>query len=79
VTTSRSSTPAVELALRHDPRVIVEASAERPRDRVLGPRQRRARGLAARGRSSALGDWYDFEAKYTEGGMELRVPAPIGS
>ncbi|MGN6814577.1 MAG: D-alanine--D-alanine ligase A, partial [Solirubrobacterales bacterium] len=22
--------------------------------------------------------WYDFEAKYTEGGMELRAPAPIG-
>ncbi len=25
----------------------------------------------------AHADWYDFEAKYTEGGMELRVPAPI--
>ena len=25
----------------------------------------------------ANADWYDFEAKYTEGGMELRVPAPI--
>ena len=24
------------------------------------------------------GVWYDFEAKYTEGGMDLRVPAPIG-
>ena len=23
-------------------------------------------------------DWYDFEAKYAEGGMELVVPAPIG-
>ncbi|MET0129022.1 MAG: D-alanine--D-alanine ligase A, partial [Solirubrobacterales bacterium] len=23
-------------------------------------------------------DWYDFEAKYSEGGMELIVPAPIG-
>ena len=23
-------------------------------------------------------DWYDFEAKYSEGGMELVVPAPIG-
>jgi D-alanine-D-alanine ligase len=22
-------------------------------------------------------DWYDFEAKYTEGGMELVVPAPL--
>ena len=23
-------------------------------------------------------DWYDYEAKYTEGGMDLVVPAPIG-
>ena len=23
------------------------------------------------------GDWYDFDSKYTAGGMELRVPAPI--
>src|SRR5207302_10790420 len=22
-------------------------------------------------------DWYDYEAKYTEGGMELRVPARV--
>jgi D-alanine-D-alanine ligase len=26
----------------------------------------------------ANADWYDFKAKYTEGGMELRVPAPLG-
>jgi D-alanine-D-alanine ligase len=25
----------------------------------------------------AHGDWYDYERKYTEGGMELIVPAPI--
>ena len=24
------------------------------------------------------GDWYDFDSKYSEGGMELAVPAPIG-
>ena len=23
-------------------------------------------------------EWYDYEAKYDEGGMELLVPAPIG-
>jgi D-alanine-D-alanine ligase len=23
-------------------------------------------------------EWYDYEAKYSEGGMELAVPAPIG-
>jgi D-alanine-D-alanine ligase len=26
----------------------------------------------------AHADWYDYEAKYSEGGMELVVPAPIG-
>jgi D-alanine-D-alanine ligase len=25
------------------------------------------------------GEWYDFQAKYTAGGMELRVPAHISS
>jgi D-alanine-D-alanine ligase len=25
------------------------------------------------------GDWYDFEAKYGAGGMELRLPAPIST
>ncbi|MDQ3759558.1 MAG: ATP-grasp domain-containing protein, partial [Actinomycetota bacterium] len=24
-------------------------------------------------------EWYDFEAKYTDGGMRLAVPAPIGA
>ena len=24
-------------------------------------------------------EWYDYEAKYTEGGMELVVPAPISA
>ena len=29
------------------------------------------------GQVIAHGDWYDYEAKYTDGGMELVVPAPI--
>ena len=29
------------------------------------------------GQVIAHGDWYDYESKYTEGGMELVVPAPI--
>jgi D-alanine-D-alanine ligase len=67
---------AVELALRHDPRVIVEASA-RGREvecSVLGGEQPRT---SLPGEVVAHAEWYDFEAKYTEGGMELRVPAPI--
>ena len=29
------------------------------------------------GQVIAQGDWYDYESKYTEGGMDLVVPAPI--
>jgi D-alanine-D-alanine ligase len=68
---------AVELALRHDPRVIVEASSpgREVECSVLGNEEPQA---SLPGEIVAQGVWYDFEAKYTEGGMELRVPAPIG-
>jgi D-alanine-D-alanine ligase len=68
---------AVELALRHDPRVIVEASSpgREVECSVLGNEEPEA---SLPGEIVAHGTWYDFEAKYTEGGMELRVPAPIG-
>jgi D-alanine-D-alanine ligase len=68
---------AVELALRHDPRVIVEASAEgrEVECSVLGNENPQA---SLPGEIVANAGWYDFEAKYTEGGMELRVPAPVG-
>ncbi len=67
---------AVELALRHDPRVIVEASANgrEVECSVLGNERPEA---SLPGEIVAHGAWYDFEAKYTEGGMELRVPPPI--
>jgi len=67
---------AVELALRHDPRVIVEASAQgrEVECSVLGNERPEA---SLPGEIVAHADWYDFEAKYTEGGMELRVPAPL--
>jgi D-alanine-D-alanine ligase len=69
---------AVELALRHDPRVIVEASAEgrEVECSVLGDEDPET---SLPGEIVANAEWYDFEAKYTEGGMELRVPAPIGA
>jgi D-alanine-D-alanine ligase len=67
---------AVELALRHDPRVIVEASAHgrEVECSVLGNSEPEA---SLPGEVVAHADWYDFEAKYTEGGMELKVPAPL--
>jgi D-alanine-D-alanine ligase len=67
---------AVEAALRHDPRVIVEASAagREIECSVLGNGEPQA---SPPGEVVAHADWYDFEAKYTAGGMELRVPAPL--
>jgi D-alanine-D-alanine ligase len=78
---SRVGTPAeldaaVELALRHDPRVIVETSARgREVECSLLGNERAEPSLP--GEVIAHGDWYDYETKYSEGGMELRVPAPI--
>jgi D-alanine-D-alanine ligase len=67
---------AVELALRHDPRVIVEASAvgREVECSVLG-NERPETSLP--GEVVFHADWYDFEAKYGDGGMELAVPASI--
>ncbi len=67
---------AVELALRHDPRVIVEAAAggREVECSVLG---NEAPLISLPGEIVANAEWYDFEAKYEQGGMELRVPAPI--
>ncbi len=67
---------AVELARRHDPRVIVEASA-RGREvecSLLGNDQVET-SLA--GEVIAHGEWYDYETKYRDGGMELAVPAEL--
>ncbi len=67
---------AVELARRHDPRVIVEASA-RGREvecSLLGNEQIET---SLPGEVIAHGEWYDYETKYRDGGMELTVPAPI--
>ncbi|HEX5610054.1 MAG TPA: D-alanine--D-alanine ligase family protein [Solirubrobacterales bacterium] len=67
---------AVAAALRHDPRVIVEASAagREVECSVLGNEELET---SLPGEIVAHAEWYDFEAKYQEGGMELRVPAPL--
>jgi D-alanine-D-alanine ligase len=67
---------AVELALRHDPRVIVEASAtgREVECSVLGNKDPRT---SFPGEVVAKSGWYDFESKYGDDGMELLVPAPI--
>jgi D-alanine-D-alanine ligase len=68
---------AVELARRHDPRVIVEAhgGGKEVECSVLG---NDAPVTSPPGEIDAHADWYDYEAKYSEGGMDLVVPARIG-
>jgi D-alanine-D-alanine ligase len=68
---------AVELARRHDPRVIVEGdgAGREVECSVIGNDEPRT---SPPGEIVAHADWYDYEAKYSEGGMELIVPAQIG-
>ncbi|HEY8583607.1 MAG TPA: D-alanine--D-alanine ligase family protein [Capillimicrobium sp.] len=69
---------AIEQAFGHDPLVIVEAMAHglEVECSVLG----NADPVASEpGEISIDADWYDYEAKYTPGGMELIVPARIGA
>jgi D-alanine-D-alanine ligase len=68
---------AVELARRHDPRVIVEAHGD-GREMECSVLGNEAPRTSPPGEIVAHADWYDYEAKYSEGGMELIVPAPIG-
>jgi D-alanine-D-alanine ligase len=68
---------AVGDARRHDPRVIVEAPApgREVECSLLGnedPVASPPGEIVTR-----ASDWYDYEAKYAEGGMELRVPPEI--
>jgi D-alanine-D-alanine ligase len=67
---------AVEAARRHDPRVIVEAGAEgrEVECSVIGNDEPQT---SVPGEIVAHADWYDFEAKYEPGGMDLVVPAPL--
>jgi D-alanine-D-alanine ligase len=71
---------AIDAAAAHDPRVIVEATATgiEVECSVLGPADAPVASqpgeiLLAGGEDG----WYDYEAKYTPGGMELVVPARI--
>ncbi len=75
---------ALETAFAHDPLVIVEAAASGLEiecavlgndDPVVSKPGEIVLAAAAGGAGS--GGWYDYEAKYTPGGMELVVPARI--
>jgi D-alanine-D-alanine ligase len=75
---------AIEGAAAHDPRVIIEADAQ-GREVECSVIGNTGLGSASRVETSVPGEivtraseWYDYGAKYDEGGMELLVPAPIG-
>jgi D-alanine-D-alanine ligase len=67
---------AVEEAATHDPRVIVEQHAEgrEVECSVIGDGEPET---SLPGEIRPRGEWYDFESKYSEGGMSLVVPPPI--
>jgi len=73
--------PAVELAFRHDEKVLVEEFVEgiEVECGVLGSNRSPIASLPGEIVSHGFGapDWYDYSAKYDEGGMELIVPPRI--
>jgi D-alanine-D-alanine ligase len=71
-------TAAVELARRHDDKVLIEEGVEGVEVEcgVLGNRDPVASVV---GEIVAHADWYDYSAKYDAGGMDLVVPARISA
>jgi D-alanine-D-alanine ligase len=67
---------ALEAAFQHDPCVLIEAAAvgREVECSVIGNSQPIA---SEPGEVVANAEWYDYEAKYSEGGMELIVPARV--
>jgi D-alanine-D-alanine ligase len=67
---------ALDTALGHDPRAIVEAAAGglEVECSVIGYGEPVA---SEPGEITITAEWYDYEAKYTPGGMELVVPARV--
>jgi len=65
---------AIELAFEHDPVVVIERLIEgmEVECSVLGNGDPEA---SMPGELVINSDWYDYEAKYTDGGMDLVVPA----
>jgi D-alanine-D-alanine ligase len=73
--------PAVELAFRHDDKVLVEefVSGVEVECGVLGSNRSPIASLPGEIVSHGFEapDWYDYSAKYDEGGMDLIVPPRI--
>jgi D-alanine-D-alanine ligase len=67
---------AIEAAARHDPRVIVEqhAGGKEVECSVIGNDEPE---VSVPGEIVAHAEWYDYEAKYAEGGMDLVIPPRV--
>ena len=76
VTEADELAAAVELARRHDDKVLIEEGIQGVEVEcgVLGNRDPIASVV---GEIVAHADWYDYSAKYDEDGMELVIPARI--
>ena len=67
---------AVEEAAAHDPRVIVEANSD-GREIEVSVLGNENPETSVPGEIVIDAEWYDFEAKYSEGGMRLEAPAAL--
>ena len=76
VTDASDLAAAVDLARRHDDKVLIEEGVQGVEVEcgVLGNRDPIASVV---GEIVAHADWYDYSAKYDEGGMDLVIPARI--
>ncbi|MDX6699018.1 MAG: D-alanine-D-alanine ligase [Solirubrobacteraceae bacterium] len=76
VSTPAQLGPALDQAFEHDARAIVEAMSDglEVECAVIGDRDPLA---SIPGEITIAADWYDYEAKYTPGGMDLVVPARL--
>jgi D-alanine-D-alanine ligase len=68
--------PALELAFRHDRKVLVEEMIE-GREMEVGVLGNTDPMASVPGLLNVNADWYDYDAKYLPGGMDLEAPADI--
>ena len=68
---------ALEGAFAHDPLVIVEASCDGMEVECSVMGHDRPEASVPGEIEILMGDWYDYEAKYTDGGMALHAPARL--
>lgn len=68
---------AIEKALHHDRRVIVEVAVQQARELEIGLLGNDRPTASCVGEISYAADFYDYESKYTDGLAQLCVPAAI--